>query len=214
MEHFRVSDTILRECIFPFVGEYQFRFVGAVSRDFNRVYVETFPNQTTSYRAVTTVAQIALCYDELNGKRLDKIAEYAASLGNIKVLKYMREKNNNRLKRRACAMAARYGHLETLKWLREVRCPWDEYTCTYAAKGGHLECLQWLRRQNCPWNEGACSVAARGGHLEVLKWLREEACPRNESTFGSAAEYGCLEILQWLYDNHCPWNKYTTAGAA
>jgi hypothetical protein len=48
MEHFRVSDTILRECIFPFVGEYQFRFVGAVSRDVRRVYVDAFPNQTTT----------------------------------------------------------------------------------------------------------------------------------------------------------------------
>ena len=37
------------------------------------------------------------------------------------------------------------------------RAPWDERTCAQAARGGHLEVLKWLRDPNipggpCPWN--------------------------------------------------------------
>jgi hypothetical protein len=66
MEHFTVSDALWRECIFPFLGEYHYRYVGAVSRDFRRVYLETFPSHSTSYQAVTTLAQAALCYEEVD----------------------------------------------------------------------------------------------------------------------------------------------------
>ena len=69
-----------------------------------------------------------------------------------------------------CAFAAYGGHLETLKWLRENGCRWNEWTCAYAAKGGHLELLKWARANDCPWDESTCANAAEGGHLEVLKW--------------------------------------------
>ena len=48
--------------------------------------------------------------------------------------------------------AAKYGHLEVLKWARENGCPWDEVTCAYAAKGGHLDVLKWARENGCPWD--------------------------------------------------------------
>ena len=52
-------------------------------------------------------------------------------------------------------------------------CPWDEWPCAYAARGGHLETLKWLRENGCPWHKWTCACAAETGHLEVLKWARE-----------------------------------------
>ena len=52
-------------------------------------------------------------------------------------------------------------------------CPWDKYTCALAAKRGHLELLKWLRANGCPWNQQlAIEWAEMRGHTEVLQWLR------------------------------------------
>ena len=59
-----------------------------------------------------------------------------------------------------CERAARYGHLEVLKWARANGCPWDEDTCFFAAQGGHLEVLQWARANGCRWDKQTRELAA------------------------------------------------------
>ena len=103
-----------------------------------------------------------------------------------------------------CANAAKNGHLEVLKWLRENGCPWDDWTCLYAAEYGHLEVLKWVRENGCPWDEDTCALAAWNGHLEVLKWARENGCPWNWLTCASAAQNDHLEVLKWARENRCP----------
>lgn len=49
-----------------------------------------------------------------------------------------------------CIMAARDGHLATLKWLRSRDFPWDEDTCKFAAEGKHFELLSWARANGAP----------------------------------------------------------------
>ena len=46
--------------------------------------------------------------------------------------------------------AAKYGHLEVLKWAREHNCPWGGRTRKYAAKRGHIELLRWAEENGCP----------------------------------------------------------------
>lgn len=48
-----------------------------------------------------------------------------------------------------------------------------------AAKEGHLEVLKWLRERGCPWDWDAmtCAHADDGAHLDVLRWARENGCP-------------------------------------
>ena len=45
------------------------------------------------------------------------------------------------------------GHLNCLKWARELFCDWDEDTCSFAALNGHLSCLNWARENACEWDE-------------------------------------------------------------
>ena len=47
----------------------------------------------------------------------------------------------------ACNNAAKYGHLEVLKYLHENGCP-----CTEAARNGKLNCLKYLHENGCPWS--------------------------------------------------------------
>jgi hypothetical protein len=44
--------------------------------------------------------------------------------------------------------------------------------CVFAADSGHLEVLKWLRELGCQWNADSVRArAAAGGHQEVLSWL-------------------------------------------
>ena len=38
-----------------------------------------------------------------------------------------------------------------LAWAKEMGCRWDASVCAVAARGGHLEVLKWARAQGCPW---------------------------------------------------------------
>ena len=102
------------------------------------------------------------------------------------------------------AAAAQHGWFSLLKWLREMKCPWDPTTCNGAAIGGHLEILKWAREKGCPWYEGVCFYAAQAGKFEVLKWLREGGCPWDLHTCSGAAAGGHLDILKWAREQGCP----------
>lgn len=65
-----------------------------------------------------------------------------------------------------------------LKYLVEENgCSLDADTFVSAIAGGQLETLKWLRENNCPWNERSRSYAARYRHFEIVKWLRENKYP-------------------------------------
>ena len=105
-----------------------------------------------------------------------------------------------------CALAAKHGHLDVLKWALERGCPAGAggSLCARAALGGQLEVLRWLREHDYPWDAVSCAKAAEGGHLETLKWLREHDCPWDVSTVERATAAGHDDVLQWALDNGCP----------
>eukprot|EP00587_Corethron_hystrix_P009281 CAMPEP_0113304708 /NCGR_PEP_ID=MMETSP0010_2-20120614/4618_1 /TAXON_ID=216773 ORGANISM="Corethron hystrix, Strain 308" /NCGR_SAMPLE_ID=MMETSP0010_2 /ASSEMBLY_ACC=CAM_ASM_000155 /LENGTH=368 /DNA_ID=CAMNT_0000158963 /DNA_START=206 /DNA_END=1309 /DNA_ORIENTATION=+ /assembly_acc=CAM_ASM_000155 len=118
--------------------------------------------------------------------------------------------------KRACMHAAKGGHIEMLKWLRAVGCPWDKETSTEAARRGHLDLLIWLRQEGCPWGYETCIAAAKGGHIGTLKWLRRNGCPWWEYRMCEfAAKGGHLNMLIWLREEEeCPWGLWTPSAAA
>ena len=67
-----------------------------------------------------------------------------------------------------CKNAARNGHLECIKYLRENGCPWDEETCSSAAFYGHLDCLQYAYENGCPYpNEFLSTIVKK---ILIPKW--------------------------------------------
>jgi len=72
------------------------------------------------------------------------------------------------------SIAARFGHLHILQWLRKRGTRWDEMTCSEAAYGGHLEVLKWARKNGCPWYKWYCYELAVGcSHSHVTEWIQE-----------------------------------------
>jgi hypothetical protein len=94
--------------------------------------------------------------------------------GDFERVKYLYKKGE-RHSRLTCVYAAKGGHLEILKWLKEQGAPLEE-TCYFAAKTGDLSLLKWLRKEGTPWNEEICYESSLAGQSEVLKYMRKHGC--------------------------------------
>ena len=130
----------------------------------------------------------------------------AALQGNLEMVKYC-VANKCPMDDYACAHAAKYGHLECLKYLHEeVKAPWNSYTASRAAQKGHLHILEYLvEREYDEYNESACTYAAEKGQLNCLKFLHETAkAPWDQWAVLAADHHNHSECLRYLLDNDCP----------
>ncbi len=146
---------------------------------------------------------------EINADLPANLAEF----GNLKLLRYAREKGCP-WDDRTPALAAFKGHLNCLRYAHENECPWDNYTPSAAAENGHLECLRYAHEKGCPWDEDTPYFAARNGHLDCLKYVHKNGCPWDKYTPAFAAFNGHLDCLRYAHENGCPWDEITPHGAA
>ena len=47
--------------------------------------------------------------------------------------------------------AVEYGKLENMKWLKDKKCPWNEYVVMKAIEHGNNENIDWLLKNKCPY---------------------------------------------------------------
>ncbi|CAL6322162.1 unnamed protein product [Bathycoccus prasinos] len=130
----------------------------------------------------------------------------AAYQGNLEMVKYC-VANECPIYEEACAEAARNGHLECLKYLREeAKAPWDYWTAKCAAGNGHIHILEYLvERKYDQFSDQACEWAAMDGHLDCLKYLRETAkAPWDSYAVRYAHKRNHPECVQYLLNNNCP----------
>jgi hypothetical protein len=60
---FDLPDEVLLRNIIPFIGDYQYRFVGLVNHDLHDAYVKVYPKKQTYYSTLTK-EHIKICYEE------------------------------------------------------------------------------------------------------------------------------------------------------
>jgi len=114
-----------------------------------------------------------------------------------------------------CNYAARNNNLKMLKFLREKNnpCPWSEWCVYEAVRYNNFEMLRFLREGNdpCPWDRNCCQQAILNNNLEILKFMREgnDPCPWHEDCAPSAVKNNNLEMLRFLREGNdpCPWDK-------
>lgn len=151
-----------------------------------------------------------------------KYSEEAALSGSLEILKHVYENslilNSENIictgtnivqysHNNAVYYAAENGHLDIVKYLHEIGCPWNNHTYYCAVTGGNLEIIKYLHENDCPWSESTCSNAVYHGHMEILKYLHDNGCPWDKNSCSFAAMKGHLNILQYLHENGCPWNE-------
>jgi hypothetical protein len=137
-----------------------------------------------------------------------RVCILAAKRGDISIIEWSQcQVPKYPLYSETCEVAATYGHLEMLQWLRNLdpslfNC--DAQICSAAARRGHIFILEWLRAQKpsqlCLWDEGTCAAAALGGHLDTLKWLRsrDPPCPWDWRTRACAVKSGHYDVVKWV----------------
>jgi hypothetical protein len=128
------------------------------------------------------------------------ICEWAASSGNIDMLRWLQE--HGRVPTTdSFKGAALGGHLHVVQFLRDEGCEWSEDACITAANMAQVSALQWLHEQGCPWDiDTMCGEAAYGGSIETLLYLRQQGCEYNEDTMHGAAQGG---VGIWLCASSC-----------
>ena len=108
--------------------------------------------------------------------------------------------------------AAKGGHKHILQWAfvyfrHKIWC--EDVILDNAVKGGHLELVKWLRDiHNCPWTEMTFYYAVESGSLDMVKYIDTHQCELFyfHDVFGVAAERGHLHILQYLHSKHVWWD--------
>ena len=183
-----------------------------------------------------------------NNDECDDIVLMAVINGSLEPLQWIHEKTDcdlsmtdgNHRDNLLCYTAAKYGHVEVLKWLRSIGCLWNEYciyvacynghldavrymaengcslgdkACRFAVLNGSLTILQFLRSCHCEWDEFVPAYAACFGHVHLIEWAMKNGCTLSASTCFYAATKGEWETLKWLRANGCPWDERTTSYA-
>lgn len=121
-------------------------------------------------------------FDEFDGSRGFgyKVMEVVGDSGSIETFDFLRGQGQGRLTPLVLGRAAMRGHLELIKHVRGLGVRWDDRVCWMAAYYGHLHVLQWVRSQNppCPWDWWTLRCATHRKHEHVVKFCEENHCPR------------------------------------
>ena len=117
----------------------------------------------------------------------EKTIKNAVRVGNLEMLKYCFANGcpcDEETEQKEAMMAARFGHVEILKYLVEERkalvCLKVQHACVRnAATFGHLASLRYLVEEaGVPLNDWVCIAYARiYKQHECLNYLREKGCP-------------------------------------
>jgi hypothetical protein len=112
-------------------------------------------------------------------------------------------------------LAAKYGHLEVLKWLYNklyIRYTLD--TIDIALENGHLEVVQWLVKQSVSFISKKLDIAIKYGNLEVLNLIYNKYRGSVKIDHMSyAAKFNHLEVLEWLWDHGGTIKEQTISNA-
>ena len=106
--------------------------------------------------------------------------ECAAKNGHLECLKHLHEEAEAPWDWRVASEAAKNNHLRILEYLVHCKYDKFDSTfpCKYAAKYGHLDCLKYLREvARAPWDCEAVQLARERNRRECLHYLLENGCP-------------------------------------
>lgn len=130
----------------------------------------------------------------------------AAEAGQLCMVKWL--EGIARVDRRSatvCSAAARWGHLSTLVYLRDIGFAWDLTTCCKAAIGGFEEVVNYCLDEGCTSREEGMVVvlhnAARSGNTNMLQNLVRRfdyELHMNDTVMRGGIESGNLGVVRWV----------------
>lgn len=99
------------------------------------------------------------------------VCAWAGLGGHLEVLQHYREKKCE-WNKWATANAARHNHRETFQWAYENDCPVSEDASRFAAVGGHIDMLKYIREIGHLNVELAEKTAIKHRQYDTIAWLK------------------------------------------
>jgi hypothetical protein len=104
-----------------------------------------------------------------------KILSAAASSGSIELTAWVRQQPGVPVHPGVLAAAARHGRTALCAYLLQQHYPADESACLCAVRSGHVDTLRYLRDRACVWNEDQMRIrGAAVGSVELLQYLQQQ----------------------------------------
>ncbi|GFH47598.1 hypothetical protein CTEN210_04073 [Chaetoceros tenuissimus] len=164
-----------------------------------------------------SVEMIKFIQEKTHPQSNETVFAAAAESGSIEMLEYYHENNcpfDSSAYHDAFENKDKAKVIQTLKFLHQHGCRWDEKVCELAAKTDNLCALKFARSKGCPWNPNeTVNSAAMSGSIEILEYCLENGCELSADlcTFAMHArdDLKALETLKWLRQRSCLWNYQT-----
>jgi hypothetical protein len=135
--------------------------------------------------------------------RNTQLATEATKKGYLKLLEWMDNNKFSVIDSHIINTAARYGHIDILKYMIMDVFRDEFWVCSEAAAGGQLETLKWLRKSGFSWDKCTCLFAAANGHLNVLMYAIDNGCDcTKQDILGQGSlRFFKPEIIDWINKN-------------
>lgn len=123
--------------------------------------------------------------------------------GNIENMIWLIE-NNVGISEISFAYPAQLGNLDIMKWMKEAGFPLSEDIFLGAIKNYDIKKC-FLPIFTHP-HSGINLFKRKNSTIEILEWLKENNCPMSSDAYDEAKRHDNVEIIKWLKDNGCPTN--------
>jgi hypothetical protein len=141
-----------------------------------------------------------------------KILSAAASSGSIELVEWVLQQPGVPASSEVLAAAAQHGHTALCVHLLQHQQfqLLNVSACLGAVKGGHLDTLRCLRRLGCPWfADDVRRNAAQKGSIAVLQYIQQQGLLATAAQLTDvlqiAGAYTRLEAVQWLRAQGAHW---------
>lgn len=124
-------------------------------------------------------------------EELDTIAMCASARGHINVIQWA-QKRGYRFTLKYTISAARNNQIRVLEYMRDA---WTDET---TANAGSLETLKWLRQHKCPWSESTLIGAAQDNMKDMFMWALQNACPVS-GVLPHVIDAGWVDAIESMY---------------
>lgn len=133
----------------------------------------------------------------------------AAIKGSMRCLRYIHENNICTFDTNAFTYAVLSNNMETIRYLHEIKCPWDADICTRAKS---IEALKFLHESGCSWDGRTIINAIYMRALDMIQYACENGCKYDEDVYAVAKEIDYTDALVYLDSIGCPRDDRVNVG--
>jgi len=100
--------------------------------------------------------------------------------------------------------AAKHGYRKCLTLLHKHGCPLSIEAMNIAARFGHLEVMIFVKENGgFEYSKDTVEKAVCGNHVNILKYLHDKSVAWPSEIMFEACKYGSLECLKFLHQHGC-----------